>query len=94
MDIDDVVEFDTIRKSKGQQYSSEEEERLALKGSNFIEDHASLAIWPLEQRPRRPDIIDINLNLKGGLIVKRASDTSTIEATKLVVDMDKLAHET
>lgn len=33
-------------------------------------------------------------NLRGGLIIKRASNTLSVEATKLNVDVAKLAHET
>lgn len=93
-DIEDVVDFDAIRKSKDQQFNLEEEARLALKGSQFVDDYATLAIWALEQGPRRPNIIYINLNLRGSIIIKRSSDTSNVEASKLAVDVAKLAHET
>lgn len=67
---------------------------MALKGSNVLDDYATLAICALEEGPRKPNISDINPNLRGGLIVKRASDTSSVEATKLNVDVAKLDHET
>jgi hypothetical protein len=39
------------------------------------------------------DIVDINPNLKGGLIIKRVFDTSTIEATNLTINVAKLAQK-
>lgn len=86
--------FDAIRKSKDQQLGSEEEARLELKGSDFVDDYATLVVWALEEGPRRPNINDIYPNLKGSLIIKRVFDTSSVEATKLNVDVVKLAHET
>lgn len=86
--------FYAIRKSKGQQFSSEAEARLALKGLDFVDDYATLAIWALEDGPRKPNISDINPNLRGGLILKREFDISSVEDTKLNVDVAKLAHET
>lgn len=86
-DIADAVTFDAIWKSK------EEEARLALRGSDFLDDYATLAIWALEQGPRKPDINDLNPNLRGSLVIKRVADTSSVEATKLNVDVAKLAHE-
>lgn len=94
LDIIDAVAFNAIRKSNGKQFSSEEEARLALKGLDFIDDYATLEIWALEGGPRKPNISDLNPNLRGGLIVKRASDTSSVEDTKLNVGVAKLAHET
>lgn len=88
------MDFDAIRKSKHQPFNSEEESRLALKESEFVQDYATLAIWSLEQGPRRPDIGDINPNLRGSLIIKRATDTSNVEASKLAIDVAQLAHET
>lgn len=86
--------FDAIRKSKGQLFSSEEEARLALKGLDFVDDYTTLAIWALEEGPRNPNVNELNPNLKGGLIIKREFNTSSVEATKLNVDVVKLTHET
>lgn len=93
-DIANAMAFDKIRKSRGHQYILEDKARLEFKGSDFIDGHATLAIWSIEKGPRRPAINDINPNLKGGLITNGNSDTSSVEATKLNVDMTKLAHET
>lgn len=92
-DIADAVAFETIRKSKGQPFNSEEEARLALRGSDFVDDYATLAIWALEEGPRKPSISYLNLNLRGSLIIKRASNRSSVEAAKLNVYVAKLAHE-
>lgn len=86
-DIADVVAFHTIRKSK------EEDVGLALRDSDFGDDYVTLEIWALEEGPRKPNISDLNPNLKGSLIIKRASDTSSVEGTKLNIDVAKLAHE-
>lgn len=69
------MDFDTIRKSKGQHFNLEEEARLALKGSDFVDDYATMEIWELEEGIRKPNISDLNPNLRGSLIIKRASDT-------------------
>lgn len=86
-DIEDGVAFDAIRKSK------EDEARLELRGPDFTNDYATLAIWALEEGPMKPDVSDLNYNLRGSLIIKRAADTPSVEATKLNVYVAKLAHE-
>jgi hypothetical protein len=53
----------------------------ALQDSAFSEEYQTLAIWALAPQGKKPNIVDINPNLKGGLIIKRVFDTSTVEAT-------------
>jgi hypothetical protein len=43
---------------------------------------------------RKPNVTDINLNLRGGLIIKRALMTLTTKATSLTLNMAKLAKKT
>ena len=81
-------------KSKNPFQDSEEEVKVALQNSAFSEEYETLAIWALAPQGRKPDVSDINPNFRGGLIIKRASKTSTTEATNLTVTMAKLAQKT
>ena len=56
----------------------------------------SMRLWKFRHWAKmgNPDVTDINPNFRGGLIIKRASETSTTEATNLTVNVAKLAQKT
>lgn len=93
-DIADAVAFNAIMQSKHPMQNSEEEVKEALQDSAFSEEYETLAIWALAPQGRKPNVADISLSLMGGLIIKRASKTSTTEATSLTLNVAKLAQKT
>ena len=92
-DIADAVAFNAIIQSKHPMQGSEEEVNATLQDSTFSEEYETLAIWALAPQGRKPNVADLSPNLRGGLIIKRVSETSTTEATSLTLNVAKLAQK-
>lgn len=90
-DIDSTITLGTIKRQDQEIFSSEDEVATTLSSSGFNPRWETLAIWALAPNTDKPLVVEPTKDLRGGLIIKRVSNTPIVEVATLAMMLLNLA---
>lgn len=83
--LNSTIALDTIRHQDEGAFTSNQQEGELYFGSSFSPSLHTLAIWATELTTNNPRVVNTIEEIKSNLIIKRTLDTTTPQATQLVV---------